>query len=492
MRRPLIWILILALGTRLVGIAARPIWYDEAFAILFARAGLPAMLYGTLAPDALGAAADIHPLGYYTVLWGWMKLWGTSLPAVRALSVLYGLGIVALGYALSGRLFGARAGVLAGILLAVSPFQIHYAQEIRMYAQVTLLLMGAVYAMERGLHTRGWRNSWGWWALFAVLAAAAQYTHNLAAFFLVPLALTPILHRDWRAAGATALAGLGALALYAPWLAQLPAQLGKVQTAYWTARPTAGRLASTLLAFTTNLPVPDAWLLPALFAALFLFALALWQTARTRTEKHYRGLWLLWLALAPPILMFGVSQIVPVYLERALLPSGAFFVLWLGWVFTVTPMPRLVRRFGLVLAGVAGLMGLVQHVGYRGFPYHPPEVNAALAAPAPGGVIIHSNKLTYFPAVYYTPHLQQTYLADPPGSGSDTLALPTQEVLGHFAIPGIAAAVGNASRVRLVIFTQAITELGGAPHPHLLWLDEHFQRVSVQAIEGLEIYEFSR
>ena len=68
-------ILILALGIRSLGIWSRPIWYDEAFSILFSEKGLGAMLYGTLAPTGIGSA-DIHPLGYYTSLCLCMDLFG--------------------------------------------------------------------------------------------------------------------------------------------------------------------------------------------------------------------------------------------------------------------------------------------------------------------------------------------------------------------------------------------------------------------------------
>src|SRR5215210_1960194 len=90
-------ILILALCVRFLGINTRPIWYDEAFSILFSEKGLSAMLYGTLAPAGVGSA-DIHPLGYYTLLWLWMKLFGESLLAARLLSILAGLISVYLVY----------------------------------------------------------------------------------------------------------------------------------------------------------------------------------------------------------------------------------------------------------------------------------------------------------------------------------------------------------------------------------------------------------
>jgi hypothetical protein len=40
-------VLLVAFGLRLVNIASRTLWYDEAFAVLFAEKGLDAMLYWT-------------------------------------------------------------------------------------------------------------------------------------------------------------------------------------------------------------------------------------------------------------------------------------------------------------------------------------------------------------------------------------------------------------------------------------------------------------
>src|ERR1700690_4108109 len=126
-------ILILALAVRLLGIATRPIWYDEAFSILFSEKGISPMLYGTLAATGAGTA-DIHPLGYYTLLWLWMKSFGESLIAVRMLSILAGMAVVGLIYLIGFELFGETTAQLAMLLTALAPFQIHYAQEIRMYS----------------------------------------------------------------------------------------------------------------------------------------------------------------------------------------------------------------------------------------------------------------------------------------------------------------------------------------------------------------------
>ena len=56
-------ICLLALALRLINLNSRSLWYDEAFAVLFAEKGFRAMLAGTLTPVS-GAAADCMILKY--------------------------------------------------------------------------------------------------------------------------------------------------------------------------------------------------------------------------------------------------------------------------------------------------------------------------------------------------------------------------------------------------------------------------------------------
>jgi len=179
-------ILLLAAAIRMIGIAARPIWYDEAFAILFSAKGPAVMAVGTLTSTSAGAA-DIHPLGYYTLLWLWMQAFGSSLISVRLLSVLAGMATVALVWLLARELFNEKIAIVASIFVTLAPFQVHYSQEIRMYSFLGLWLLLATYVYVRGAKEDGAK----WWIIFAVSAALAQYTHNLAAFYLAPLAATP-------------------------------------------------------------------------------------------------------------------------------------------------------------------------------------------------------------------------------------------------------------------------------------------------------------
>lgn len=487
--RWLVAILLLAFALRLVNLGGRTLWYDEAFAVLFAETGLNGMLYGTLTPVA-GGAADIHPLLYYLTLNGWIRLFGQSPEMVRLYSVLIGVLTVAVVYRLAADLFDRRTGLAAALIAGLAPFAIQYAQETRMYALLALLLLLATWCYLRAWRGRGR----GWWLAFGVLAALAMYTQQLAAFYLLAVGLTPLLARRRDRLLPTALAAGIAFLLYLPWFINLPGQFSKLQAYYWVPRPSLLRPLLTLRSFTTvALDTPAGWNLPMFFVALLLAVLLFvqiglrWRRMRG-VERHAVG-WIVWLAFGSLALLWAASQVLmPVYLDRALLTQGFLFFAALAWLFVRGGLPGAIRLFLAGLWLVVAAAGYVFQVTWHTFP-NPPFDQAAtwLAGQIePGDRIVHSNKLTALPMIYYAwqqnQELPQVYLADRPGSGEDTLARPTQEVLGLLAEPCIAPAAGGAERVWLAIFQQEEAQYLAMPgveeHPHLAWLRDHY------AVEG--------
>jgi uncharacterized membrane protein len=492
----LLAVLLLALLVRLIAIGSRQLWYDEAFAVLFSERGPQAVLYGTLAQTG-GATADIHPLAYYLALFSWMKAFGNSPTAIRLLSVIFGMGIVWIAYYLGKLLVDHATGILFALLVAISPFQIHYAQEIRMYSLMAVSLLLASLAFWKGVQ----EGKPGWWVLFAVSAALAQYTHNLAAFFLLPMAATALVFKTARnSLRKVILYGFLAVLLYLPWLVSLPGQLAKVEKSYWTAPPNFSRLLTTILSFTTNLPIPPGWLPLALLVSVFTLVIATYQTMKAIKDDgiHIQaGLWMAYMCVTPVLLMFVVSQVYPVYIERALLPSGALYLGWVAWSLTKTRLLTPVKYLLLFLLVVGMGIGYFQHITYQGFPYGPytvlvSELKMRLRS---NDLILHSNKLTMLPCVYYDRALPQKYIADPPGSGSDTLALATQEVLGLIALPSIESIGTSPDRIWFVIFQRAIDEyqaMGYKTHPHLAWLDEHYSLDRTEDWGDIKVYVYNR
>lgn len=481
--KKLILILALAIFLRMLGISSRPIWYDEAFSILLSEQGPSAILSGTLTSDTDSSASEEHPPAYYFALWGWMQLLGDSLPVVRTLSIAFSLGIILLIYFIARHLFTEQAALSAAFLSAILPFQIHYGVEIRMYVLLAFWLTLATFAFLKR-----------WWILFSIAAALAQYTHNLAAFYLIPLALTPIFQREWKTLRNLILAGLAAIVLYIPWLIQLPAQFSKVTSSFWIEKPGVERLLTLFLMYLPHLPIPNSMLMAGLLIATLIIVLAAFQTFRARNAN---GAWLAFLSFTPPLLLWLVSQVYPLYVERALLPSHAIFCIWLGWAFTQTKLPNLVQYFVACLIFAIAGMGIFQHLTYNGFPYGPfDELNKSLEERIQDGdIIVHSSKLTYLPAFYFDPSHPQVFIVDPPGSNVDTLAPATQEVLNLRGFESIEQAAEGSGQIWLVIFQNSIDEyvaVGQTTHPHVQYLYEYFKLQDEESWGDILLLRYSK
>jgi 4-amino-4-deoxy-L-arabinose transferase-like glycosyltransferase len=502
---PILAVVLVAFGLRLVNLSGRPLWYDEAFAVLYSEKPFETMLYGTAAQVG-GAAADVHPLAFYSILHVWMRLAGQSPVAVRALSVLLGTATVMAVYLLARQLFDRRIGLAAAIVTAIAPFHIYYSQEARMYALLGLAAVTATF-----LFVRAWvTGRWFYWVGFAVLGAMTLYSHNLGFAFIAGLDVW-VLWRWLRGEGTRyrhlrplLLSHLLMLLLFAPWLAIVPAQFGKIQQAYWVERPGIASLIQTILAFHfayDNQALPNWLLAPALFfslliPAIFLLEMALHRgSAAQESQRCAPYSLLLALVIVPVFLLFLVSQIRPVYIVRVLLPSAlAYYVLASAALIGGT-LPKPIRWGLLVPSGAIVVASLLNHYSYAEFPRPPFDQAAAYlrAHYSPGDVIVHSNKLTFLPMHYYDRALPQSFVRDEPGSPSDTLAVPTQQALGLFAAADVEDATQGHERVWFVIFRRELDEYltaGYPDHPQHAWLEQHYTLVSLVSFSDLDIYEY--
>jgi hypothetical protein len=134
--------------------------------------------YAALAPDELlrrlSAAVFEHPPLFYLLLGGWRGLAGGSDMLARFLSILPGTLTIPLVYAAGRRLFGARAGLVAALLVAVSPLPVFYSREVRMYGLVACLALASFWLCLRALgRPRGAGN----WAAYGLLAGGAALVH---------------------------------------------------------------------------------------------------------------------------------------------------------------------------------------------------------------------------------------------------------------------------------------------------------------------------
>jgi mannosyltransferase len=505
-QRQVFLVLLLAFGLRMVCLQSRPLWYDEAFALLYASRSPAEMLYGTVTAVEGAGAADVHPLLYYFLLHGWMELVGHSPFAVRFFSVGLGMITVSLLWRLTVRFFDHRTGLAVGLLVAMNPFHVAYSQEARMYGLLGLTAIAAAWGLLRALEgkteaaNRGGQcrllpnpfvGHWGWWVFYAVAAALTLYAHNLGGAVILALNLLVLIRRRWWSyLPSLILADLVASALFAPWLmGVLPGQVGFVGRGYWLLSPGAEEMVRAIMLpiLTFYEPAP-IWVigfgLCASVSLLVLLCLRIWRT-RSRTG------WFLWFCWAPIVLLLLVSRWRPVYLERALLPSALFYLVAVGWLLARGRLPRPMGLglTALLVVTMAGSLG--GHYAYAGFPRPPFQKAVAYLRAHVGSTdrVVHTNKLTYFPMYVYAPDLPGVFLADPPGSPQDTLAYPTQAALGISATSTVTDAVGKAEQVWLVYFPREVEEMQGmgGEHPALAWMESRFALVGQERFSDLVV-----
>jgi len=337
-------ILALAAALRVWHLGTESVWQDEATSVEIAR-DPPADL-------VLDAATDVHPPLYYLALHFWLRLAGDAERALRALSVLFSLLAIAALIAFASRWFDHRTALLAGFLAAISPLQIAFAQEARMYALLTLT---AVLSMDAFLCVvrHGTRRAL---AAYVVATSAMLYTHAYAGFvmagqtlWLAGALVASTDHRSQRWRRGLLAFGLTTL-VFLPWVPTFFAQLYRVEQGFWI--PGRATLASAIEAQAGSSAL--AWILGPLAATAFFVSVA---RSRRQTGEASASIAATTLCaavvgcvIALPFALSRVSR--PVFLPKYTIAASLAFVTLAAR--GVVLLPARVLRGG-ALIGIAAL-----------------------------------------------------------------------------------------------------------------------------------------
>jgi uncharacterized membrane protein len=410
-QRPLLLLIMLA-GTalRLFRLGADSLWYDETVSTYLAGSRLSELLRHT--------AGDIHPPGYYVLLRGWLVLMGYPTGhadphgiglefSAAFFSLFFGVLLIALVYALARRVASNQVGLIAALLVALSPYNVWYSQEVRMYTLGAALGVVVVYAMLRAGQAPGnRRQTAGWWAVYAVATAAGMYTLYYFIFLLIPLNLWMlflILRRRSQLPASSfkawLLANLAAALLYAPWIPVAYRQTTNPPVPPWRTTPDLlNALRESWTALSLGQSAPN-WLWPALLLALGLYGLGLvairqmadgkwqiadskWQMAEHRQPSaiSYRLSAISYLPVAtlgPLALILLVSLVTPLYHVRYLFTySPPFYVVMAAGLTWLQRRSRV--AFAVALAVWLAAAGVTLHAYWYDPAYRADDHRAAV------------------------------------------------------------------------------------------------------------------
>ena len=231
--------IVLAFGVRIFRLSAPSLWLDEAVTANIALS--PATSYIHF------AKGDLHPPLYYLLLHFWSFL-GRDEFALRLFSVLTNILAGFVLFILVRRMFNSRIAVLTLLLFTISPFQIRYSQEIRMYSLLGLWIALVLFFVWRFLTSKRWAFLLG----YVLSSAFGLYTHYHAGVFLIILNGI-VIFRLYQIERALLLrwflAQCMVFTLFAPWLPSFINQVKGGGITWFPFRPSFPLLVSPLFSF---------------------------------------------------------------------------------------------------------------------------------------------------------------------------------------------------------------------------------------------------
>jgi mannosyltransferase len=360
-RSPVAWLVavvpgVLGLVTGGYHVGRPPIWGDEGVTKAMAARSVSQLL-ATMPHD------DIVHGAYYLVVHAVETVAGSSSPTVLRAPSVVAMAVAAAFTALiarrlatiAGSPYPAVTGLAAGVLFALLPAVIRYAQEARSYAIVTMLAAIATYLLLEAIEDGG-RRWIGYGAavaltgLFNIFGLLILIAHGVTLLIAAP-GMPGLAGR--RPAGVLArwvLAGTVAVVVLIPIVAFAYTQRDALS---WMTGQVAIRSAAVSLAHTWAAPEKLFW--PVVGLTVFGLAADAVTWRRGRPAVTPASVALPWLVL-PPAVLLAASQFHPVYDGRYVeycLPALAILVAWgLTWLarLVAAAIPPL-SRAGLTWLG---------------------------------------------------------------------------------------------------------------------------------------------
>lgn len=401
-RLGLLLLLGLALRIRLLD---RVLDYDEQFSWLLAQQPLATLLEAT--------HGDVHPPLHYLILSAWGALFGYSEISMRLPSAIAGLCVIALVYYLGRRLeLGDDVTFVAALITAVSPFQVFFSQQARMY-EVEALAFGLAVAGLMG------RRRW----LLVGGSVATLYLHNSAALFVAVLFLTGLWWRTDRRAHVVD--GLLVALAFLPGLPRLLHQTGGLSGGYWISREAWLGLPDLIHTFAA---LVFDWSTGPLGFVLVTVGVLLLLVLIDRGLHDASREWRLLACLSlVPMLVLALVSIAwrPVLLYRTVSPSAPALYLLL-----VSSAARGPWRRGILSLAVALALAVTLHTQF----VRPVERFAPIYIDAlqPGDGVYHFRPGSYVSYLYGAAEQDVSHVAAPAGTGlhGGSLSAETATALG--------------------------------------------------------------
>lgn len=389
------------------------IWFDESYSAYLIR--------GNFAEIWSMTSIDVHPPLFYFLLKIWSLVAGTSVVALRSMSVFFGIVSIVLLFRLLYRHFNLTVAIIGSFFFTLSPMFIRYGQEMRMYTVVIALVISATDVMLRALDAKDPKKSRRLWFFYAILIALGMWTHYFTALAWIAQ-LIYILYRQniftkggikkfWQDKTRRSLMlqtyGL-AVICYIPWIPFFLKQSVSVQSGFWIGPVNLEALAnffSESLFYVAPRDLKD-WLLPLFVALLTLIIFLSLRAFRQINKTHQQNLIaLLALIIVPPILLILLSlpPFTPIYMTRYMIYSLALVWVFCGAIiaFSLTEKQSKSAVLAAILLIICSVIGVVEVTNREPNGYVGYTVQDVISIAEPGEPLLMHSDWNYYDAVAY-------------------------------------------------------------------------------------------
>jgi mannosyltransferase len=300
-------------------IGAQSLWTDELFSASYAKMNLSNLI--------LVLKSDLNPPFYFLLLHYWVKLFGYSESALRAMSFIFGIFSIPMIYIVAKELFAPMTGLLSALILSLSTFHIYFSQEARSYSLMGLLTLVSFYFFLKLIKKEPTKLDL---IGFILINSILLYTHSACVFIIIAQNAIWLVLKFFKRISQSYfrwfLYQFLSLLFFSPWLVIELHQFQFLQKMNVYGIPTLYGLANTFYQYAGSFFL--------LFLFFLIFSLGLYSRSRRNNPNELLPIrWApvflsMWVGL-PILVPFILSQFIsPVFTSRNTLGAAfGFYIL---------------------------------------------------------------------------------------------------------------------------------------------------------------------
>ena len=285
-----------------------------------------------------GVYIDVHPFGFQTFLYYWIKVFGESPFALRFPFVIASLISIGLIYQIGRKWFNELTALLSASAFSFLILPILFSQMARMYSLGIMFSLLTVFFWSDFLFLNFNKNrNLSWWGWF-ISMSIALHLHYFSFLFVGLVGLSGLFFVNRKELFKYVLGGFLSLLFFIPEIPVFMVQMNNGDTGSWMAKPSKSYLKDFLFELFNN-----SYLI--CFLICFLFVLGILFGVNKDGKNRWRVLSIVWFFVS-----FGIAFSYSIFREPILKFSTLLFTIpfLLLFIFSFAPSILLKKRNTLI------------------------------------------------------------------------------------------------------------------------------------------------